>query len=196
MAIDVKKAVFIDKDGTLVKDIPYNVNPVLICLQPGAGSALKHLQAAGYKLIVISNQSGVAKRLFGLEDLSVVNQRIQELLKPYGVAVDDFYYCPHGPEDNCTCRKPQPGLILRAAEDYLVDLERSWMIGDILHDVEAGNRAGCRTIHVDNGHETEWIRGTFRRPDFTVRTLRAAADTICSYPDERRRYEKELSYYC
>jgi histidinol-phosphate phosphatase family protein len=180
-------AVFIDKDGTLVKDVPYNIDPAKISLQLGAGPALRRLQKAGYKLIVVSNQSGVARGFFPLEALTAVNQRIQELLEPYDVAVDDFYYCPHGPEDGCACRKPQPGLLLRAAEDYLVDVQRSWMIGDILHDVEAGNHAGCRTIHLDNGNETEWTRGAWRRPDVTVTNLEAAAEVICGAHERRHR---------
>lgn len=194
MAVNSNKAVFIDKDGTLIEDVPYNVDPTRITLQPGAGPALRRLKEAGYKLIVISNQSGVARGFFPLEALAAVNQRIQELLEPYDVKLDDFYYCPHGPEDSCDCRKPQSGLILRAAEDYLVDIGQSWMIGDILHDVEAGNRAGCQTIHLDVGSETQWLLGAGRRPDRTAHRWEEAADAICRTTEERIQYEKAVSY--
>ncbi len=173
------KAVFIDKDGTLIHDVPYNVDPKNVRLTMGAGRALWRMKNAGYQLIVVSNQSGVARGLFEEKDLLPINRQIQTLLAPYGVKVDAFYYCPHGPDDGCECRKPMPGMILRAARDYAIDPQISWMIGDILNDVEAGNRAGCRTIHVDNGNETEWIRSDYRQPLYTVKDLAEAADIIC-----------------
>ena len=173
------KTVFIDKDGTLIHDVPYNVDPKNVQLTMGAGRALGRMKNAGYRLIVISNQSGIARGLFEEKDLLPVNRQIQTLLAPYRVKVDAFYYCPHGPDDGCECRKPMPGMILRAARDHAVDPQISWMIGDILNDVEAGNRAGCRTIHIDNGNETEWIRSDYRQPLYTVRDLAEAADIIC-----------------
>lgn len=195
MAVGSWPAVFIDKDGTLIDDVPYNVDPELIRLSKDAGTALARLRRAGYRLIVVSNQSGVARGYFKKGALAAVNHRIQQLLEPYAVAIDDFYYCPHGTDDACSCRKPQPGMLLKAAREYTIDLEKSWMIGDILHDVEAGNRAGCRTIHLDNGHETEWVKGPHRRPDVTVRNLREAANIICNYSKERRRNEQQVSYH-
>ncbi|SFN79484.1 D,D-heptose 1,7-bisphosphate phosphatase [Nitrosospira briensis] len=177
--IEGRRAVFIDKDGTLIHDVPYNVDPKNVRLTMGAGRALWRMKNAGYQLIVISNQSGVARGLFEEKHLLPVNRRIQTLLAPYGVKIDAFYYCPHGPDDDCECRKPMPGMILRAARDHGFDPQISWMIGDILNDVEAGNRAGCRTIHIDNGNETEWIRSAYRQPLYTVRDLTEAADIIC-----------------
>jgi D-glycero-D-manno-heptose 1,7-bisphosphate phosphatase len=173
------RAVFIDKDGTLIRDVPYNVDPKNVQLTMGAGRALWRMKNAGYQLIVVSNQSGVARGLFEEKDLLPINRQIQTLLAPYGVKVDAFYYCPHGPDGGCECRKPMPGMILRAARDYAVGPQISWMIGDILNDVEAGNRAGCRTIHVDNGNETEWIRSDYRQPLYTVKDLAEAAGIIC-----------------
>jgi histidinol-phosphate phosphatase family protein len=173
------KAVFIDKDGTLVHDVPYNVDPQCVRLMAGAGQALHGMKKAGFKLIVISNQSGIARGLFKEQDLVAINRRIQSLLAAYGVEIDAFYYCPHGPADHCGCRKPQPGMILQAAKDHAIDPQISWMIGDILNDVEAGNRAGCGTIHFDNGNETEWLKGDHRRPLHTVQDWFKAADVIC-----------------
>ena len=178
MAVALGKAVFIDKDGTLIRDVPYNIDPRWLQLTPGAGVALRRLKNAGYKLIVITNQPGIARKLFKESDLLAINEEIQTLLAPYGVKMDAFYYCPHGPSDGCKCRKPSPGLIFRAAEDYGIDLRDSWMIGDILHDVEAGNRAGCRSIHFDNGNETEWVMGECRKPEHTVKGLIEAAGLI------------------
>lgn len=179
------KAVFLDKDGTLVVDLPYNVDPDRMALMPGAGEALRRLNDAGYALIVVSNQSGVARGLFAESALPAVEQRLREMLAGYGVALAGFYYCPHHPAGaaleyaiECDCRKPAPGLILRAAAEHGIDLEGSWMIGDILNDVEAGRRAGCRTILFDNGNETEWELSRERLPDCVVSDLRYAADRI------------------
>ncbi|MEH2066677.1 MAG: HAD family hydrolase [Nostoc sp.] len=181
----INQAVFIDKDGTLIEDVPYNVDPNLIQLTPGAIAALQILQKLAYKLIVISNQSGVARGYFHESQLVVVKERLLELLSKQGVTLDDFYYCPHYPDGvvpeyaiTCECRKPEPGLILRAACEHNVDLENSWFIGDILNDVEAGHRAGCKAILIDNGNETEWQMSPIRIPDYIVADLETAAQVI------------------
>lgn len=155
-------AVFLDKDGTLIDDVPFNVDPQRIRLAPGATFALRRLARAGYALIVVSNQAGVARGHFAEQALAGVEQRLHELLAEIGVRLTGFYYCPHDPKGAmapyavaCTCRKPAPGLLLRAAAAHDLDLARSWFIGDILDDVEAGNRAGCRTVLI-YGNETQW----------------------------------------
>lgn len=179
------RAIFLDKDGTLVEDVPYNVNPGLIELTWHAGQALQLLQHMGYALIVVSNQSGVAKGLFTEAALDPVHQRLTGLLAQYGVELSGFYYCPHSPDGvisryaiPCTCRKPMPGMLYRAAHEHDIDLSQSWMIGDILHDVEAGRRAGCQTILIDNGNETEWKLSAQRTPHFKASDLYAAATII------------------
>jgi histidinol-phosphate phosphatase family protein len=181
----MRPAVFLDKDGTLIDNVPYNVDPDRVTLARGAGGALRTLKAHGYLLIVVSNQPGVALGRFPLRALERVERRVQELLAPSGVCVDAFYYCPHLPQAanvryavRCLCRKPQPGLLRRAALDWRVDLERSWLVGDILDDVEAGNRAGCRSVLIHNGNETEWRLGAHREPDDHARSLRQAAQLI------------------
>lgn len=181
----MNKAVFIDKDGTLIKDVPYNVDPLLITLQPYAEEALSYLQLKGFKLIVISNQSGVARGYFKVEDLDVVSETIRLLLKKSGVYIDAFYYCPHFKDGtieeytkDCDCRKPKPGLILQAAKEYNINLSQSWMIGDILNDVEAGRSAGCKTILIDNGNETEWSMHEKRKPHYIVKDLLQASLVI------------------
>jgi D,D-heptose 1,7-bisphosphate phosphatase len=182
------RAVFLDKDGTLVVDVPYNVDPDRMMLMPGAGEALRRLSDAGYKLIVVSNQSGIARGIFAESALPAVEQRLREMLAEWGAPLSGFYYCPHHPDGSvsgyavhCDCRKPAPGMLLRAADDHGVSLADSWMIGDILNDVEAGRRAGCQTILLDNGNETVWELSRARLPDCVVSDLRDAADRIlCS----------------
>jgi D,D-heptose 1,7-bisphosphate phosphatase len=178
-------AVFLDKDGTLIDDVPYNVDPARIRLAAGVAEGLLRLRLAGFRLIVISNQSGIARGHFFEEDLEPVRDRLGELLRDVGVGLDGFYYCPHHPEGTlpeysivCGCRKPEPGLILVAARDHEIDLGRSWFIGDILDDVEAGCRAGCRTVLIDNGNETVWRRSSLRWPDLVAPDMAVAARLI------------------
>jgi D,D-heptose 1,7-bisphosphate phosphatase len=180
-----RKAVFIDKDGTLVEDLPYNVDPEQIRLMPDAVQGAHRLHAAGYLLIVISNQSGVAHGYYDERALGGVENRIRELLACMNVPLTGFYYCPHHPEGRiaqytrtCDCRKPAPGLILQAACEHDLNLAQSWFIGDILHDIEAGHRAGCKTVLLDNGNETEWVYSPSRRPDWVVADLAQAACVI------------------
>ncbi len=179
------RAVFLDKDGTLVEDVPYNVDPERIRLMPGAAEGLFLLHTAGYELVVVSNQSGVARGMFGEEALGPVEERLRALLREVEVPLAGFYYCPHHPEGSvrsyaveCDCRKPRPGMILRAARDLGIDLERSWFVGDILNDVEAGRRAGCETILIDNGNETEWVLTRERMPHHVAGDLAEAAFII------------------
>lgn len=183
--MDQRKAVFLDKDGTLIPDIPYNVNVDLIELEEATIEGLKQMKEEGFLLIVISNQAGIAKGYFTKEAVEKVKEKIAYLLQPHHIKIDGFYYCPHHPQGTvkeyameCNCRKPLPGLLLQAASDFAVNLQQSWMIGDILHDVEAGKRAGCRTILLDNGNETEWQMNEWRTPDFTAKDLEEAATII------------------
>jgi D-glycero-D-manno-heptose 1,7-bisphosphate phosphatase len=178
-------AVFIDKDGTLIDNVPYNIDPALIRLLPSAGEALAQLKQLGYRLIVISNQSGVARGYFPESAIEGVKMRLAELLAEYDVALDGFYYCPHHPQGTvadyahaCDCRKPSPGMFMTAAREHGIDLSRSWMIGDILDDVEAGHRAGCRAVLLDNGNETEWEDSPLRQPDHKVKDMHEAAYAI------------------
>lgn len=178
-------AIFLDKDGTLVENLPYNVDPARMKLARGAGDALRQFQAAGYLLFVISNQSGVARGLFPEEALKGVRERLEQMLLSEGVKLDGFYYCPHFPEGKvgkyavtCFCRKPSPGMLFQAVREHGLNRTASWMIGDILTDVECGRRAGCKTILLDNGNETEWLSGPFRRPDYTARDLAETAKII------------------
>jgi D-glycero-D-manno-heptose 1,7-bisphosphate phosphatase len=168
------RAVFLDKDGTLVENIPHNVDPDRIALSRGAAEAVRTLAAHGFRLFVVSNQPGVALGLFEARQLDGVEQRLREMLPE----LSGFYYCPHAPDQGCECRKPACGLLQRAARRHGLRLERSWMVGDILDDIEAGRRAGCRTVLVDNGNESEWRRTPEREPHFTASDLSHAAALI------------------
>lgn len=177
------RAVFIDKDGTLVCDVPYNVDPEHIALIPGVGESLRKLQDAGFLLFVVSNQPGVALGRFPVSALRVVEARLDELVAPYGVVFTAYCWCPHPPAGirsavACTCRKPRPGLLLDAAATHGIALEDSWMLGDVLDDIEAGNRAGCRTVLVDRGNETRWRAGRVRTPNAIVYQFADAATMI------------------
>jgi histidinol-phosphate phosphatase family protein len=133
----------------------------------------------------VTNQSGVARGLFEERDLQPVQDRLREILSSAGITLTDFYYCPHHPQGKvgryaveCDCRKPGPGMLQRAADEHRIDLAASWLVGDILHDIEAGNRAGCRTVLVNNHHETEWDLSSIRQPSFIVNDLKRAACVI------------------
>ena len=178
-------AVFLDKDGTLIEDVPYNVDPALVRVMPGAREGLRLLHDAGFRLVVITNQSGVARGYFGEDQIAALGLHLTSVLDEWGVPLAGFYFCPHLPDGSvaafavaCECRKPEPGLIVRAARMHGIDLPRSWFVGDIASDVEAGRRAGCRTLLV--GDEALIARETRAgaRPDRVAPDLWEAARII------------------
>lgn len=186
-AFPLHKAVFFDKDGTLIHDVPYNADPDKVRIRKEAFPCLLQLQKQGYKLIVVTNQAGIAHGLITVSQVQALEQHLKRLFCQRGIRLDGFYHCPHHPEGRlaefsmpCRCRKPMPGMLHRAAAEHHIDLTASWMVGDILHDIEAGRRAGCRTILLDVGSETEWVGGPYRTPHHTVLTLEEAARIIIS----------------
>ena len=188
MTPSCQRAVFLDKDGTLIDNLSFNTNPAKIRLSPGGGSALQRLQQLGYQLLVVSNQSGIGRGLFDEAALEGVHARLASLLAAFDVRLNGFYYCPHWLHSMkaryaylCQCRKPAPGLLIQAARRHSLDLTQCWMVGDILDDVEAGRRAGCRTVLIDNGNETEWECSAVRRPHRLAKDLPDAADIITRY---------------
>ncbi|HET9580925.1 MAG TPA: HAD family hydrolase [Usitatibacter sp.] len=192
----MKRAVFLDKDGTLIENVPYNVDRTRIRLRPGAVDALLLLSGLGYELIVVSNQPGVALGCFPMGALKAVEEHLDDLFLAHGFRLAACYWCPHHPDGkvadyafDCTCRKPMPGLLQAAAAEHGIDLSRSWIIGDILDDVEAGHRAGCRAILLDVGSETEWKKGAHRTPDYVARDLLEAAAAIMRCESGRQRVE-------
>jgi histidinol-phosphate phosphatase family protein len=164
-------AVLFDRDGTLIRDVPYNGDPARVFPLPGAREALERLRRAGVPLAVISNQSGVARGLISQAQVDAVNERVDELLGPIG----EWLVCPHGPDDGCDCRKPRPGLVLRAAERLGVRPERCAVVGDIGADVEAARAAGSRGVLVPTPRTR---REEVAAAGETAPDLRAAVDLL------------------
>jgi D-glycero-D-manno-heptose 1,7-bisphosphate phosphatase len=183
------RALFVDRDGVL-NDLVYNEDEKQVTspfsarelrVFPYVDSSIKAIREMGFKVIVISNQPGVAKRQFTLAELERMNSKIRKELAKGGTSLDGEYYCMHHPEAIirkyravCDCRKPKPGLLLRAAAENEVDLGASYFVGDALVDVKAGRRAGCRTILV--GHMTTFLARMIEKeratPDFMVSSLK------------------------
>ena len=140
------KAVFLDRDGTVITDVGYASDPDAVELIEGAGKALARIQERGFQLVLISNQSGIGRGWMKVQDLALVHARVEKLLSPYGVRLAGAFYCHHAPNDGCDCRKPAPGLLLDAAKELNICLRDSFMVGDQISDVQAGRSAGCKTI--------------------------------------------------
>lgn len=199
--MQAKKAVFLDKDGTLIPDIPFNVNVDLITLSENTIEGLRVLQKMGYIFIVITNQPGISKGYFSHQDVLKAGEKIANLLQLENIKLSGFYYCPHAPiwykawlGLRCNCRKPHPGLLKRAAKELNIDLSSSWMIGDILHDIEAGNAAGCNTILINNGNETKWKMTTERTPELMVANINAAAAHILEMSIQKLRHVRNIYF--
>ena len=166
-------AVFLDRDGTLMRDVDYCGDPKEVKLLPGVPKALRQLKGLGYKLIVITNQSGIGRGLFNEQQYRAVEA---ELARQIGnEVIDATYFCPHLPEDGCNCRKPSPEMILQAAREHNVDLAGSFFVGDKASDIECGRNAGVKTILVRTGYGRDTNE---RRADFVAKDLNEAADLI------------------
>lgn len=140
------RALFLDRDGTLMVDTGYVRDPADVALLPGVGLALTEARALGFELVIVSNQSGVARGIISAEQLEAVQSRLEALLLAEGVTIDDVRFCLHGPDAGCSCRKPAPGMLVAAAAARGIDLKRSVMLGDRESDVLAGREAGCTTV--------------------------------------------------
>ena len=142
------RAVFLDRDGTLNVDLKYISDPSHIELYLGVIAGLRALQGAGFRLIVVTNQSGVARGYYTAADVDRLHAHLRGVLAPEGITLDAFYYCPHAPSDGCACRKPGTELLTRAAQEHALDLGRSFMIGNSRADMEAAHRVGVRGVYV------------------------------------------------
>lgn len=184
-----KPAVFLDRDGTIMREAEYLSDPAGVELLPGAAEGICRLRQAGFAAVVTSNQSGVARGYFDEAAVGRVNARLAELLAAAGAGLDGVYYCPHYPGASvakyarvCDCRKPAPGMLLAAARDLGLDLGRSWVVGDKAADIEFGSRQGLKTILVLTGYGAKTREEGFAaggpKPDFIAEDLAAAARQI------------------
>lgn len=182
----MRPAVFLDRDGTIIRNVHHLRDPQGVELLHGAAVAIARLRAAGYPCVVISNQSAVARGLLTIEGLEAVHREFCRQLAAAGTAIDGWYFCPEAPRSNDrTCidhpdRKPGPGMLLRASRDLGLDLGRSWMVGDMLSDMLAGRNAGCRgSILVKTGEPRE-VEAAGTYADHVVNDLGAAGELILS----------------
>jgi len=175
-------AVFLDRDGTINEEVGYLNHISRLRLLPGVAEALKLLKNAGFKLIVITNQSGVARGYFPLSLVDEVHKEIQKRLRRRGVQIDDFFVCLHSPDEGCNCRKPKPGLVLEAVKQHGILLEKSYVIGDKAVDLELAQNLGIKGILVLTGYgrgELEYVlprKGI--KPYFVAKDLKEAARFI------------------
>jgi len=145
------RAVFIDRDGTMAIDAHYCSRPEDFELYPNTASGLKVLQDHGFKLIVITNQSGIGRGIFNEQMLHTIHEKMIRQLKEQCVTLDGVYYCPHHPDEGCDCRKPKPKMVLKAVKEHDIDLAASFVIGDMQMDIDLGRNIGCPVIWIDHG---------------------------------------------
>jgi D-glycero-D-manno-heptose 1,7-bisphosphate phosphatase len=174
-----RPAVFLDRDGTLVEERDYLDDPADVELVPGAADAIRRLRVNGFLIVVITNQSGIARGLYREEDYQAVRERLQELLEREGAGLDATYHCPHHPDFTgpCDCRKPGPGMYRSAERELGIDLEVSWFVGDKLTDVDPARRLGGTGVLVLTGYGRE-SRNYVASDVRVVKDLPAAADLI------------------
>ena len=182
-------AVFLDRDGTVNEEVGYLSDLRQLKLLPGAATAIKRLNDAGFKVVLVTNQSGVARGFFPESFVQETHALLIRMLSADGARLDGIYYCPHHPRSGsshytreCDCRKPATGLLIRAAGELGIELGKSFMVGDKWSDVELGQRAGCRSILVTSGfHQNDPgnVRPShMKEPDFTAHNLSEAAECI------------------
>lgn len=155
------KACFLDRDGVINVEVSYLHEADKVVLENGVIEALQLLQHNGFKLIVVTNQSGVARGMYQESDVEAVHQRISTLLKAHNIVIDKFYYCPHHEDidGDCGCRKPEIGMFMQAVKEFNIDTTQSFMVGDRLSDIHAGQKANCRdSILVRCGYGEETIK--------------------------------------
>lgn len=172
------KAVFLDRDGTIARDVQYCSRVEDFVLFPGAPGAIRMLNEKGFKVLVITNQSGIARGFFSEDILSQIHQKMTQELLSAGARLDGIYYCSHKADDGCGCRKPEIGLFQRAVQDFDIDLASSCVVGDSRSDIEAGKKLGCKTVLVTTGLNKGKLDAGAPSPDFVAQDLLAAARWI------------------
>jgi histidinol-phosphate phosphatase family domain/HAD-superfamily hydrolase, subfamily IIIA len=176
-----RPAIFLDRDGTLIFDKNYLSSPEQVKLYSYSAESINKLRKAGFKIIVVTNQSGIARGMFKQSDLRKVNKVFISLLKEDGAKIDGLYYCPHIDEDKCDCRKPKTGMVTRAAKKYNIDLKKSYTVGDSVRDYLLGYNSGGKGILVLTGHGKKQrikIKNQQIKPLAVCKTLKQAANLI------------------
>jgi D-glycero-D-manno-heptose 1,7-bisphosphate phosphatase len=171
-----RRFVLIDRDGTINVEKHYLSDPEQVELYPGVAAAIRRLNQLDLGVVIVTNQSGVARGYFDLARLEQIHTRLYALLEAEGAAIDGIYICPHGPDDDCDCRKPLPGMVAQAVADHHFDPARAFMIGDKEVDVELGRGVGASTFLVRTGHGAKHVEGT--KADHVVDDLAAAVHVI------------------
>jgi len=173
----MEPAVFLDRDGVIIVDKDFYFDIHTSEFFPDTILALLSVDSR-FRKVVISNQSGVARGLFTADDVDEFNEQLSRKLSAEGVHIDAWYFCPHGPDDGCVCRKPKPGMLVQAARELSLDLKNSWIIGDKTSDIMAGRAAGARTILVTTGYAGREPGSSTVNPDHSVDNLLQAVDLI------------------
>ncbi len=173
-----RRYVLLDRDGTINVEKHYLSDPNLLELYPGAGTAMRALRDHGFGLAIVTNQSGIARGKITLAQLDQIHTKLVAMLAEDGVTIDGIYFCPHGPDENCACRKPLPGMIEQAARELDFDPAKAFMIGDKGIDIELGRGVGATTVLVRTGYGAETEREHRADPDFIADDLPAAARWI------------------
>jgi D-glycero-D-manno-heptose 1,7-bisphosphate phosphatase len=172
----MKRFVLIDRDGTINVEKHYLSDPDQLELYPGVARAIRRLNQMGLGVVVVTNQSGIARGYFDMKRLEEIHDRLYRLLGEEGAVIDGLYICPHGPDDDCACRKPLPGMVEQAVADHHFDPAQSFMIGDKEVDVEMGRAVGARSFLVRTGHGAKFVEGT--KADHVVDDLPQAVELI------------------
>lgn len=176
------RAVFIDRDGTMAKDVHYCSRPEDFELFPNTAKGIRLLNKKGFKVIVITNQSGIARGYFTRENLAKIHEKMERELAEEGARVDAIYYCPHHPDDGCDCRKPKPMLVLQAAREHDIDLSKSFVVGDLRMDVELGRMTGCKSILISHPSLSD---AQEVKPDAVARDVLEAAKIVLEMESAR-----------
>jgi D-glycero-D-manno-heptose 1,7-bisphosphate phosphatase len=186
--MDLRRGVFLDRDGTIIRERGYLSDPEAIELIPGAARAIRLINRLGLRAVVVSNQSGVGRGYFPESVVAEIDGRLRALLEQEGAFLDKSYFCPHLPADGCACRKPEPGMLKRAAADLHIDLPSSYLAGDKAADIQAIHRVGGKGILVLTGYGTEERENEGGAlPDFVAHDLLEAAYWILLQEGARRR---------
>lgn len=174
----LQKYIFLDRDGTVIVDKHYLHRPEEVQLCDGVIEGLGNLQKSGFELVVVTNQSGIGRGFYSADQMHLVHERISKILSDDEIVIRDFLFCPHTPEANCDCRKPQTGLLDRFREMHLVDINSSWVIGDRLCDVEFAKNAGLRSVWIQNSRHPEEMERCRMISDHTAQSFAEAARHI------------------